>query len=121
MNSIVKITIKGEYIMLNKLEQDLNIKLTDREKMILNYYDKLLTDKESKSNSIITKTIKRSYNQMPLDKVLKLIEFAKNHNVGGTWQLADVQKFMFSPADYIYLIDLTGKEKDIELVEQCFR
>lgn len=107
--------------MFDKIEQDLNIKLTDREKMILNYYDKLLKKKENNSNKFITKIIKRSYPQMPLDKVLKLIDFAENHNVEGKYQLADVQKFMFSPAEYIYLIDLTGIQKDIELVEQYYK
>lgn len=107
--------------MLNKIENDLNIKLTDREKMILNYYDKLLKDGENNSNKIISKTIKRKYREMPLAKVLNLIDYAKKHNVTGTYQLADVQKFMFSPAEYIYLIDLTGMQKDIELVENYFK
>jgi hypothetical protein len=107
--------------MFDTIEQDLNIKLTDREKMILNYYDKLLKDKENNSNRIITKTIKRSYSQMTLDKVLRLIKFAESHNVQGKYQLADVQRFMFSPAEYIYLIDLRGTKKDIELVEQYYK
>jgi len=107
--------------MISKIEKDLNIKLTDREIMILNYYNKLIEEKENNSNRIITKTIQRSYREMPLDKVLKLIDFAENHNVEGKYQLADVQKFMFSPAKYIYLIDLTGRQENIELVENYFR
>jgi len=112
---------KEDKIVINKLEQDLNIKLTDREKMILNYYDKLLKDKENDSNRIITKVIKKDYPQLKSYENTQIaIDFAKSQNVQVDCRIVDTEHFIFCPTIYKYLIKLTGKQKDIELVEKYF-
>lgn len=107
--------------MFDKIEKDLNIELTDREIMILNYYNKLLEDKINNNNKIITKVIKREYPQLKSRQIIQVAtESAKSQDVFADCKIVDYQSYMFSPTIYNYLIKLTGRQEDVEVAEKYF-